>query len=78
MNVPKLETVGGAAGTTFLLAGAATIKAMTATIGGEIGPGIVGVFVGVDRPHDFIEPEDLSSQGSSLGRSAVRFGSGLR
>lgn len=47
MNYPKLVTAAGAAVTTFLLVGAATIEALLATIGDDIGPGIVGVFVGV-------------------------------
>lgn len=42
----KLTTVIGAAVTTFLVVGAATIEAVTAAVGGDIGPGIVGVFVG--------------------------------
>lgn len=47
MNSQKLATVVGAAVTTFLLVGAATIEAVTAATGADIGPGIVGVFAGV-------------------------------
>lgn len=47
MTVQKLVPVLGAAVTTFLLAGAATIEVLTATMGGDIGPGIVGVFAGL-------------------------------
>ena len=47
MNLQKLATLAGTAVTTFLLAGAATIEALTAATGADVGPGIVGVFVGV-------------------------------
>lgn len=46
MHIRKLGTVIGAAVTTFLVVGAATIEALTAAVGGEIGPGIVGVVAG--------------------------------
>ncbi|MFB6353894.1 MAG: permease [Halobacteriales archaeon] len=46
MTLRKLAAVVGAGVTTFLVIGAATIEALTATIGGDIGPGIVGVLVG--------------------------------
>lgn len=47
MNIQKLATVAGAAVTTFLLVGAATIEAVTAATGADVGPGIVGVFAGL-------------------------------
>jgi uncharacterized membrane protein len=47
VNLQKLATVVGAAVTTFLLVGVVTIEAVTAAVGGDIGPGIVGVFAGV-------------------------------
>jgi hypothetical protein len=47
VNFQKLATVACAAVTTFLLVGAVTIEAVTAAVGGDIGPGIVGVFAGV-------------------------------
>lgn len=47
MNYQKLTAIAGAAVTTFLLVGAATIEAVTAATGADIGPGIVGVFAGV-------------------------------
>lgn len=47
VNYQKLATVAGAAVTTFLLVGAVTIEAVMAAVGGDIGPGIVGVFAGV-------------------------------
>lgn len=43
----KLVSIAGAGATTFLLVGATTIEAVMATIGGDIGPGIIGVVVGV-------------------------------
>jgi len=46
MHLQRLVTVAGVGVTTFLVVGAATIEAVTAAVGGEIGPGIVGVLVG--------------------------------
>ncbi len=47
MNFHKFAAVAGAAVTTFLLVGAATIEAVTAATGADIGPGIIGVFAGI-------------------------------
>lgn len=47
MNPHKLAAVTGAAVTTFLLVGVATIEAVTAATGADIGPGIIGVFAGI-------------------------------
>lgn len=47
MNLQKLAAVAGAAVTTFLLVGAATIELVFAGTGADVGPGIVGVFAGV-------------------------------
>jgi hypothetical protein len=47
MNFNTFAAVAGAAVTTFLLVGAATIEAVTATTGADIGPGIIGVFAGI-------------------------------
>lgn len=46
MNLQKWASVLGSALTSFLLAGAATIELLMATIGGDIAPGIIGVFTG--------------------------------
>lgn len=47
MNLQRLATVAGAGVTTILVVGAATIEIVTAVVGGDIGPGIVGVGVGL-------------------------------
>ena len=47
MTLQKPVTVAGAAATSFLLVGAATIEIVSALVGGDIGPGIIGVFAGV-------------------------------
>lgn len=47
MNLQKFAAIAGAAVTTFLLVGAATIEAVTAATGADIGPGIIAVFAGV-------------------------------
>lgn len=47
MDLERLVTAVGAGVTTLLVAGAAVIEAVTAVVGGDIGPGIVGLFAGV-------------------------------
>ena len=47
MNLQRLAAVAGAAVTSFLLVGAATIVAVVAATGADVGPGIIGVFAGV-------------------------------
>lgn len=47
MNLQKLAAVAGAAVTTFLVAAAVTIEVVFAATGADVGPGIIGVFVGV-------------------------------
>lgn len=46
VNPRKLAAFLGAPVTTFLLAAAITIEALTAATGADVGPGIVGVLVG--------------------------------
>lgn len=47
MDVQKLAVTAGAAVTTFLLVGAATIAAVRAATGADIGPGIIGLFAAI-------------------------------
>ncbi|NIS37094.1 MAG: permease [Actinobacteria bacterium] len=47
MNLQRPVAVAGAAVTTFLLVGAATLEAVFAATRADVGPGIVGVLVGV-------------------------------
>ena len=47
MNLQKYVAVAGAAVTSFLLVGAATIEVVYAATQADVGPGIIGVFAGV-------------------------------
>ena len=47
MNPQRLAAAAGAAVSTFLLVGAATIEVVFAATRADVGPGIIGVFAGV-------------------------------